>query len=181
LAHFENGFGNNGSFLDVGSHRFYVTKPFPEEVTDVFDSPYEGGSSCGESSNLGTMVEVMPLGEDEGGELPCPERPSPERLPPQEQDAPLPERDAPDISMVDMRAPPSRVIDPTRVAEALEQTRLVLLSKVAENKANRCRVSTMLSEFYDVHGDAPIELAHDLRHSFATIVPGQIQRSPLAS
>jgi hypothetical protein len=38
LAHFENGFGNSGSFLDVGSHRFYVAKPFPEEVTDVFDS-----------------------------------------------------------------------------------------------------------------------------------------------
>jgi hypothetical protein len=41
FAHFENGFGNNGSFLDVGSHRFYVAKPFPEEVTDVFDSLYE--------------------------------------------------------------------------------------------------------------------------------------------
>jgi hypothetical protein len=29
LAHFENGFGNSGSFLDVGSHCFYVAKPFP--------------------------------------------------------------------------------------------------------------------------------------------------------
>jgi hypothetical protein len=82
LAHFENGFGNSGSFLDVGSHRFYVAKPFPEEVTDVFDSLCDGGSSCGESSNLGAMVEVMALGEDEGGDLPRPERPSPERLPP---------------------------------------------------------------------------------------------------
>jgi hypothetical protein len=90
LAHFENGFGNSGSFLDVGSHCFYVAKPFPEEVTDVFDSLCEGGPSCGESGNLGAMVEVMALGEDEGGDLPRPERPSPERLPPQEQDAPLP-------------------------------------------------------------------------------------------
>jgi hypothetical protein len=181
LAHFENGFGNSGSFLDVGSHRFYVAKPFSEKVTDVFDSLCEGGSSYGESSNLGAMVEVMALGEDEGGDSPRPERPSPERLLPQEQDAPLPEQDAPDISVVDLHAPLSRVIDPTRVAEALERTRLVLLSKVAEDEANRCRVSTTLSEFYDVHGDAPTELARDLWHSFATVVPGQIQRSPSAS
>jgi hypothetical protein len=32
-----------------------------------------------------------------------------------------------------------------------------------------------------VHGDAPTELAHDLRLNFATIIPGQIQRSPSAS
>jgi hypothetical protein len=181
LAHFENGFGNSGSFLDVGGHRFYVAKPFPEEVTDVFDSLCEGGSSCGESSNLGAMVEVMALGEDEGGDLPRPERLSPERLPPQEQDAPLPERDAPDVSVVDLRAPLGRVIDPARVAEALERTCLVLLSKVAKDEANRCRASTTLSEFYDMHGYAPIELARDPRRSFATVVPGQIQRSPSAS
>jgi hypothetical protein len=36
----------------------------------------------------------------------------------------------------------------------------------------------MLSEFYDVHGDAPTKLARDLHHSFATIIPGQIQQSP---
>jgi hypothetical protein len=181
LAHFENGFSNSGSFLDVGSHRFYIAKPFPEEVTDVFDSLCDGGSSCGKSSNLGAMVEVMALGEDEGGDSPRPERPSPERLLPHEQDAPLPEQDAPDISVVDLRAPLSRVIDPARVAEALERTRLVLLSKLAEDEANRCRASTTLSEFYDVHGDAPTELAHDLWHSFTTVVPGQIQRSPSAS
>jgi hypothetical protein len=181
LAHFENGFGNSGSFLDVGSHRFYIAKPFPEEVTDVFDSPCEGGSSCGERSNLGAMVEVMALGEDEGGDLPCPELPSPERLPPQEQYALLPERDTPDVSVVDLRAPLGRVIDPARVAEALERTRLVLLSKVAKDEGNRCRASTTLSKFYDVHRDAPTELARDLRRSFATVVPGQIQRSPSAS
>jgi hypothetical protein len=72
LAHFENSFGNSSSFLDVGSHRFYVAKPFPEEVTNDFNSPCEEGSTCGKSSNLGAMVEVMALGEDEGGDLPRP-------------------------------------------------------------------------------------------------------------
>jgi hypothetical protein len=174
LAHFENSFSNNGSFLNIGSHRFYVAKPFPEEVTDVFDSLCDRGSSYSESSNLGAMVEVMALGEDEGGDSPCPEHPSPECLLPQEQDAPLLEQDAPDVSVVDLRAPLGRIIDPAWVAEALEQTRLILLSKVAEDEANQCRVSTTLSEFYDMHGDAPTELARDLRRSFATIIPGQI-------
>jgi hypothetical protein len=174
LACFKNGFGNSGSFLDVGSHRFYVAKPFPEEVTDVFDPLSDGGSSCGESSDLGAMVEVMALGEEEGGDSPCPERPSPERLLPQEQDAPLPEQDAPDVSVVDLREPLNRVIDPARVAEALERTRLVLHSKVAEDEANRRRASPTLSEFYDVHEDAPTELARDLRRNFATAGPGQI-------
>jgi hypothetical protein len=181
LAHFENGFGNSGSFLDVGNHRFYVAKPFLEEVADVFDSLWDRGSSYGESSNLGTMAKVMALGEDEGGNSPRPERPSPERLLPQEQDAPLPEQDAPDVSVVDLRAPLGRIIDPTWVAEALERTRLVLLSKVAEDEVYQCRASTTLSEFYDVHGDAPTELTRDLRRSFATVIPGQIQRSPSAS
>jgi hypothetical protein len=35
LAYFKDGLGDSGSFLDVGSHRFYVAKPFPEEVTDT--------------------------------------------------------------------------------------------------------------------------------------------------
>jgi hypothetical protein len=181
LAHFENGFGNSASFLDVGSHHFYVAKPFPEEVTDVFNPLYDGGLSCSESSSLGAMVEVIALGEEEGSDSLCPERPSPERPLPQEQDAPLPEQDAPDVSVVDLRAPLSRVIDPARVAEALERTRLILLSKVAEDEANRCNASTTLIEFYDVHGDAPTELARDLWRSFATAGPGQIQRSPSAS
>jgi hypothetical protein len=80
------------------------------------------------------MVEVMALGEEEGGDSPRPERPSPERLLPQEQDAPLPEQDAPNVSVVDLHAPLNRVIDPARVAEALERTRLVLLRKVAEDE-----------------------------------------------
>jgi hypothetical protein len=59
LSCFKNGFGNSGSFLDVGSHRFYVVKPFPEEVTNIFDPLSDGGSSCSESSDLGAMVKVM--------------------------------------------------------------------------------------------------------------------------
>jgi hypothetical protein len=52
---------------------------------------------------------------------------------------------------------------------------------VAEDEVNRRHVSTTLSEFYDVHGDAPTELACDLRRSFATAGLGQIQRSPSAT
>jgi hypothetical protein len=52
---------------------------------------------------------------------------------------------------------------------------------VAKDEANRCHASTTLSEFYDVRGDAPTELACDLRRSFATTVPSQIQRSPSAN
>jgi hypothetical protein len=91
LACFKNGFGNSGSFLDVGSHRFYVTKPFLEEVIDVFDPLSDGGSSCSESSDLGAMVEVMALGEEEGGDSLRPTRPPLERLPPQDQDTSLSE------------------------------------------------------------------------------------------
>jgi hypothetical protein len=76
--------------------------------------------------------------------------------------------------VVDLRTPLSRIIDPAQVAEALERTRLVLLNKVAEDEANRCRASTMLNKFYDMHGDTPTELAHDLWCSFATAVPSQI-------
>jgi hypothetical protein len=180
LACFKDGLDDSGSFLDVGSHRFYVAKPFPKEVTDVFDPLSDGGSSCSESSDLGAMVEVMALGEEEGGDSPCPARPPLERLPPQEQDAPLPEQDAPDIAVVDLHAPLDHVIDPVQVAEALERTRLVLLGKVAEDEIDRRRASTTLSEFYDVHGDAPVELSHDPRCGFVAMGPSQIQRSPSA-
>jgi hypothetical protein len=82
LACFKDGFGNSGSFLDVGSHRVYVAKPFLEEVTDIFDPLDDGGSSYSESSDLGAMVEVMALGDEEGGDSPRPARPPLERLPP---------------------------------------------------------------------------------------------------
>jgi hypothetical protein len=91
LAYFKGGLGDSGSFLDIGSHHFYIAKPFPEEVTDVLDPLGDGGSSCSESSNLGAMLEVMALGDEEGGDSPCPARPLLERLLPQEQNALLPE------------------------------------------------------------------------------------------
>jgi hypothetical protein len=91
LACFEDGFGGSGSFLDVGSHRFYVAKPFSEEVTDVLDPLSNRGSSCSESCDFGAMVEVMALGDEEGSDPPCSARPPLERLPLQEQNAPLPE------------------------------------------------------------------------------------------
>jgi hypothetical protein len=39
-------FDNSGSFLDFSEHRFYVavSKPFPEEVTDVSDPLCNAGS-----------------------------------------------------------------------------------------------------------------------------------------
>jgi hypothetical protein len=84
LACFRDGFGDSGSFLDVDSHRFNVAKPFPEEVTDILDPLSDGGSSCSESSDLGAMVEVMALRDEEDGDSPCPARPPLERLLPQE-------------------------------------------------------------------------------------------------
>jgi hypothetical protein len=80
FACFKDSFGDSGSFLDIGSHRFYVAKPFREEITDVLDPLDNAGSSCSESSNLGAMVEVMALGDEEGGDSPCPTRPPLERL-----------------------------------------------------------------------------------------------------
>jgi hypothetical protein len=90
LACFKDGFGDSGSFLDVGGHRFYIAKSFLEEVIDMLDPLYDAGLSCSESSNLGTMVEVMALGDEEGGDSPCPARPPLKRLLPQEQNALLP-------------------------------------------------------------------------------------------
>jgi hypothetical protein len=59
---------------------------------------------------------------------------------------------------VDLRAPLDRVIDSAWVAKALERTHLVLLSRAAEEETTRRRMSTMLQEFYDAHGDALDEL-----------------------
>jgi hypothetical protein len=160
LAYFKDGFSDSGFFLDVGSHHFYVAKPFPEEVTDILNPLGDGGSSYSESSDLGAIVEVMALGDEEGGDSPRPTRPMLEHLLPQEQNAPLPEQDASDITVMDLRAPLNHVIDPVQVAEALEWTRLILLSKVAEDEVTRRRMSTMLRELYDPHGDALDELTH---------------------
>jgi hypothetical protein len=111
LSCFKDGFGDSGSFLDVGGHRFYVAKPFPEEVTDVLDPLSDAGLSYGKSYDFGTMVEVMALGDEEGGDPPRSARPPIKRLPLQEQNAPLPERDTSDIAVVDLHTPLDRVIN----------------------------------------------------------------------
>jgi hypothetical protein len=172
LACFKDVLGNSGSFLDIGSHRFYVAKPFPKEVTDVFDPLSDGGSSCSKSSNLGAMVEVMALGDKEGGDSQRPARPPLEHLLPQEQNAPLPEQDASNVSVVDLHTPLDHVIDPVQVAEVLKRTRLILLSKVAKDEDAQRRTSTMLREFHDAHGGAPVELAHDPRHGHGLAAMG---------
>jgi hypothetical protein len=41
------------------------------EVTDVSDHLCDAGSSCSESSNLGAMVKVLALGDEEGGDSTC--------------------------------------------------------------------------------------------------------------
>jgi hypothetical protein len=183
LACFKDGFSDSGSFLDVGSHRFYVAKPFSEEVTDILNPLSDGVSSCSESSDLGAMVEVMALGDEKDGDSPCPVRPPLELLLPQEQNAPLPEQDGSNIAVMDLLIPLDHVIDPVQVAEALERMCLVLLSKVAEDEVARRRMSTTLREFYDAHGDAPGELAHGQRHGHGLTAagPSQVQRSPSAS
>jgi hypothetical protein len=70
LACFEDGFSDSRSFLDISGHRFYIAKLFSEEVTNVLDPLCDVGSSCSESNDLGAMVEVMALGDEEGGDLP---------------------------------------------------------------------------------------------------------------
>jgi hypothetical protein len=112
LACFEDGFGDSGSFLDVGGHLFYIAKPFPEEVTDVLNPLCDAGSSCSESSDLGAMVEVMALGDEEGGDPPCTARPPLECLLPQEQVAPLPEQDTSDIAVMDLHTPLDHIVKP---------------------------------------------------------------------
>jgi hypothetical protein len=109
------------------------------------------------------MVEVMALGDEEGGGSPHPMRLVLERLPLQEQNAPLPEQDTSDIAIMDLRAPLNHVIDPVQVAKALERTCLVLLSKLAEDEDTQHRMSTTLCDFYDAHGVAPTEPAHGLQ------------------
>jgi hypothetical protein len=176
LAYFRDSLGGSGSFLDVGSHRFYVAKPFPEEVTNVLDPLSDGGSSCSKSCDFGAMVEVMALGDEEGGDPPRSARPPLEFLPLQEQNAPLPEQDTSDITVEDLRASLDRIIDSARVAEALERTRLVLLSRAAGEETARCRMSTMLREFYDVHGDTSDELVcgQQRGHGFDAAGPSQV-------
>jgi hypothetical protein len=147
LACFRDGFGSNGSFLDIGSHCFYVTKPFPKEVTDILDPLSNGVSSCGESYDFGAMVKVMALGDEEGSDQPRSARPPLKCVPSQEQNASLPEQDTSDVAIVDLHASLDRVIDPARVAKALERTRLILLGRTAGEEAAQRHMSTTLCEF----------------------------------
>jgi hypothetical protein len=123
------------------------------------------------------MVEVMALGYEESSDSPRPARPPLERPLPQEQDAPLLEQDALDIAVVDLRAPLDHIVDPVQVAEALERTCLVLLSKVAEDVDAQRRMSTTLHEFYGAQGVALARLVHGLRrgHGLSAMGPSRIQ------
>jgi hypothetical protein len=148
LDYFEDGFCDSVSFLDVNGHRFYIAKPFPEEVTDVSDPFCDAGSRCSESSNLGTMVEVLALGDEKGGDSPCTTRLPLERLLSQEQVTLLLEQDTLEVAIVDLRAALDHAIDPAQAAEALERMRIALLGKAADAEDAQRRVSSMLHEFY---------------------------------
>jgi hypothetical protein len=155
LAHFENGFGNSGSFLDDGSHCFYVAKPFPEEVTDVLDPLCDAHSDDGESSEFCNMVEVRTLEKDGGGGLPRSACPPLERPLPPEQDLPLPERDVLDAAITDLCAPLNISTDPVKVSEDLERTRLNLLKEAIDVNDTRRRVLSMINEYNVAHGFTP--------------------------
>jgi hypothetical protein len=155
LACFEDGFGDGGSFLDVGGHRFNVAKPFPEEVMDVLDPLCDAGSSCSKSSDLGAMVEVLAL-EEEGGAGPSlTARPPLERPPLPEQDPLPPEQDILESAIMDLCAPLDLTADPAKLAEDLEQARLALLDKAVGIEDTRRCVISMLREYNTVQGYTP--------------------------
>jgi hypothetical protein len=161
LACFKDGFGDSGSFLDVSSHRFYVAKPFPEEVTDMLDPLCDTGSDYSESSDLCAIVEVLALEEDGGSNPPHTARPPLERPPPREQDLPPPERDVLDSAITDLRAPLDLTADPTKLTEDLEWTCRTLLKEAIGVEDTRRRVLSMLHEYntsqgYTPAGDGPV-------------------------
>jgi hypothetical protein len=155
LACFKDGLGDSGSFLDVGSHRFYVAKPFPEEVTDVLDPLCDTGSDCSESSDLCAMVEVLALEEDGGSDPPRTTRPPLERPPLREQELPPPERDVLDATITDLRAPLDLTTDPSKLSEDLERTRRNLLKEAIGIEDTRRRVLSMLHEYNTAQGYTP--------------------------
>jgi hypothetical protein len=155
LAHFENGFGNSGSFLDVGSHHFYITKPFPEEVTDVLDPLCDTDSDDGESSDFCNMVEVRALEEDGGSGLPRSACPPLEGPPPPEQDLPPRERDMLDAAITDLRALLDISADAVKVSEDLERTRLNLLKEAVDVDDTRQCILSMINEYNIAHGFTP--------------------------
>jgi hypothetical protein len=156
LAYFKNGLGNSGSFLDVGSQRFYVAKPFPEEVTDVLDPLCDTDSDDSESSNFCTMVEVLALEKDGGGDPPCSARTPLKRSPPPEQVLPPPERDVLDATITDLRAPLDLTADPVKISEDLERTRRNLLKEAVDVEDTRQRVLSTIQEYNTAHGFTPV-------------------------
>jgi hypothetical protein len=155
LACFGDGFGGNGSFLNIGSHHFYVVKPFLEEVTDVLNPLCDTGSDWSKSSDLCAMVEVMALEEDGGGDLPRSARPPLERPPLPEQDLPPPEWDMLDAAITDLRAPLDLTADPAKLSEDLERTRRNLLKEAIGAEDTRRRVLSMLHEYNTTQGYTP--------------------------
>jgi hypothetical protein len=137
LAYFKNGLDDSGSFLDVGSHHFYVAKPFPEEVTDVLDPLCDTDSDDSKSSDFCTMVEVLALEEDGGGDPPRSARPLLECPPPPEQDLPPPEQDVLDAAITDLRAPLDLTANPVKISKDLERTRRNLLKEAIDVEDTR--------------------------------------------
>jgi hypothetical protein len=155
LACFKDGLGDSGSFLDVGSHRFYIAKPFSEEVTDVLDPLYDTGSDCSESSDLCAMVEVLALKEDGGGDLPRTACPPLEHPPLQEKDLLPPERDVLDTAITDLRAPLDLTADPAKLSKELERMRRNLLKEAIGVEDTRRRVLSMLHKYNTAQGYTP--------------------------
>jgi hypothetical protein len=155
LACFKDGFGDSGSFLDIGSHRFYVAKPFPEEVIDVLDPLCDAGSDCSESGDFFPMVEVLALEEDGGNDLPRIACPPLERPPPPKQDLPPPERDILDAAITDLRTLLDLTADPAKLTEDLERTRRTLLQEAIGVEDARRRVLSMLHEYNTAQGYTP--------------------------
>jgi hypothetical protein len=146
LTYFKNVLDDSGSFLDVGSHHFYVAKPFPEEVTDVLDPLCDTDSDDSKSSDFCTMVEVLALEEDGGGDPPRSAHLPLECPPPPEQDLPPPEQDVLDAAITDLRAPLDLTADPVKISEDLEWTRRNLLKEAIDVEDTRRRVLSTLNE-----------------------------------
>jgi hypothetical protein len=160
LSYFKNGLDDSGSFLDVASHRFYITKPFPEEVTDVLDPLCDTDSDDSESSDFCTMVKVLALEEDGSGNPPRSACPPLERPPPQEQDLPPPERDMLNTAIMDPCAPLDLTADPVKISEDLERTHRNLLKEAVNVEDTHRRILSMIHEYNTTHdftlaGDGP--------------------------